>query len=508
MFKNEGTGLTKNLDRINGATQKYRLMIENLAHYLQLWGHRSFRPLQLPVIEAVLRGESGMVVFPTGGGKSLCYQVPAVAWAAEAQAEAGDEVGLSSLAVNAPLVVVVSPLIALMQDQVEALREKKIDAFYINSSLTQEDREQRYRWLKEGKGVMVYVTPERFRKAEFVEALKSRKIKLMAVDEAHCISQWGHDFRPDYSKLGEIRALLGEPPTLALTATATKTVREDIQKQLRLPTENLWQSSIERPNLSVNVHEVVGLDEKVRGIIGLRHHIPGTGIVYVSLISTLQKLSDELSRMKIAHGTYHGDLPAHIRKKSLRQFMNGETEMMLATPAFGLGVDKSDIRWIIHAEIPGSIEAYFQEIGRAGRDGKPSECHLFYDQDDVSIQSEFIKWGNPDAAFIRRVYHLINDNLLRASQEGVDYLRSQMNFYNKRDYRVESALQILFREGCLEKAPGRLGYKPVEEPVGPEFEENLTKSRLQGQNQKLYDLVQLLQKPREEILPLIYKYFE
>lgn len=475
-------------------------MAADFTQYLKVWGHPSFRPQQLPVIEAVSKGESGLVVFPTGGGKSLCYQVPAVAFA-----EAGDEVGLGSLR---PLVLVISPLIALMQDQVEALREKKIDAFYINSSLTQEEREQRYGWIKSGKGVIVYVTPERFRKPEFVEALKFRNIKLMAVDEAHCISQWGHDFRPDYSKLGEIRALLGEPPTLALTATATKTVKADIQKQLRLPAQNLWQTSIERPNLTVNVHEVVGLDEKVRGIIGLSHHIQGTGIVYVSLISTLQKLSHELDRMNIPHGTYHGDLPAHIRKRSLRQFMNGETQMMLATPAFGLGVDKSDIRWVIHAEIPGSIEAYFQEIGRAGRDGEPSECHLFYDQDDVSIQSEFIKWGNPDAAFIRRVFHLIKDNFLRASQEGVDYLREQMNFYNKRDYRTEAALNILFREGCLEKASNRLGYKPVEEPAGPEFEESLTKSRLQGQSQKLYDLVQLIQKPKEEILPLIYQYFE
>ncbi|MES2966018.1 MAG: RecQ family ATP-dependent DNA helicase, partial [Bdellovibrionota bacterium] len=376
------------------------------------------------MIDALLEGRSSLLLMPTGMGKSLCYQLPSRLFSEE----------------GSGLTLVISPLIALMKDQVDAALSKKLKAAFINSSLNGEERAARYRRLSAGEYELLYVTPERFRIPEFREALAKNRIALLAVDEAHCISSWGHDFRPDYSRLGDIRAALGHPLTLASTATATPQVQTDILGQLSLHDAAVFNSGVARPNLALSVVDVHGLDDKVRAFVGFRHLHPGPAIVYFSLISTLRKFSDEISKLGIAHLTYHGQMHDKDRKRSQEAFLASDDGVILATPAFGLGVDKENVRMVLHAEVPGSVEAYYQEVGRAGRDGAPATCVMLFDDDDVSIQNDFMNWANPDPGFIRAVYNLIERNLVRARQEGFDYLRTQMNFYNRRDFRVETAV--------------------------------------------------------------------
>lgn len=436
-----------------------------------VFGFTSFRGPQGEVVETVLAGRSALLLMPTGMGKSLCYQLPAK--------------------LLPGLTLVVSPLIALMKDQVDAALKRGFRCAYINSSLDARERENRYRKLARGEYELLYVTPERFRKEEFRGALKQNAISLLAIDEAHCISAWGHDFRPDYSRLGEIRESLGQPPTLALTATATPDVRIDILKQLGLDREphTIFDVGLERPNLAIEVHEVHGFDEKIRGIVGLRHLYPGSAIVYVSLVQTLREMSEQLGRLGIKHLTYHGQLQDRERRASQDEFLASHDALMLATPAFGLGVDKPDVRWIGHAEIPGSIEAYYQEIGRAGRDGQPAAAALFFDPDDLAIQMDFIKWANPEPSFIRSVYNLISRNLSRARAEGFDYLRTQMNFYNRRDFRIETAVNLLERYGSLESARSPRDWAPSAEPEGEYLDESLYKERIAGQSRKLHEML-------------------
>ncbi len=453
----------------------------------QNFPYTNFRGEQEQIISRVWSGESLLALMPTGLGKSLCFQF-------FAKARPG-------------LVLVISPLIALMQDQVSKAQQLGIRASFLSSLLGKEERELRQKKLAEGNYQLFYVTPERFRKSEFLTALKGLSIQLLAVDEAHCISQWGHDFRPDYSRVGEFREQLGNPVTLALTATATPEVQKDILQKLRMPEISVVAGGIERPNLVLNVHDVYGLDEKIRGLVGLRHQIQGTCLVYVALIQTLKKISSALRSLGIEHLVYHGDLPPPDRRRNQTLFLEQQSPLMIATPAFGLGIDKSNVRLLIHAETPSSIESYFQEVGRAGRDGQDSFCHLFYDSDDVSIQMEFLKWSHPEESFIRQIYHLTADKRAQLDQGGFDFLREQMNFRNRRDFRSEAAVNILERWGCLEKADLPFPYQCVHEPTDEQFATENSEAVLRAQNTKLLKMIQWVTLDQECVLVEIYNYF-
>lgn len=455
------------------------------------WQIKSFRSPQQEVINHVSEGASALMIMPTGGGKSLCYQ-----WVAAASSDR--------------FVVVVSPLIALMADQQDKARELGIDAIYINSSLSKEEREKRVQKVRKGKCQLVFVTPERFRKQEFVEAVKQRAITLLAIDEAHCISQWGQDFRPEYSRLGEIRQELGYPPVLALTATATPEVQQDIIVQLQREGEDfpVFKAPIFRPNLNLKVHDPYGREEKIRSLVGLRHIVPGPGIIYFSLISELEKVSQELSKLGLDHMIYHGQMSPKLRNKNQRQFIKSESDWILATPAFGLGVDKPNVRLVVHCEIPASLEAYYQEIGRAGRDGLESEIHLLFDEDDISIQMDFIKWATPDESFVRMVYQTINKNRDRILSQGIEFIREQMHFYHKRDFRVETSLNLLERWGCVSINPQNSREINVVNDLPDDLLELMrAEERKKNLTQKLYHMVQWAHLSSGCRMQYIYDYF-
>jgi ATP-dependent DNA helicase RecQ len=280
-------------------------------------------------------------------------------------------------------------------------------------------------------------------------------VQLLAVDEAHCISEWGHDFRPDYSRLNEFRTRLGNPTTMALTATATAEVQADIVRQLGLRRDEMamFHDGIDRPNLRLLVQEAWGDDDKLKQIVEVCDRFSstsGSGIVYFTLIRTLERFSDLLRQQRIPHVCYHGDLDRQQRRRIQNEFMRGESPLVLATPAFGMGIDKEDIRFVIHAEIPGSMEAWYQEIGRAGRDGLPSDCVLLYDESDLSTQMEFIRWSNPDTEFYERVYDLLEHQKEQIDAFGLEWMREKLHARQKHDRRLESALAMLERYGSIE----------------------------------------------------------
>ena len=415
------------------------------------FGFADFRSTQRQIIDRTLAGGNSLVIMPTGGGKSLCFQIPALVYA-HAFADSG-----STVRERAPLTLVLSPLIALMKDQVDALQAKGIEATFINSSLDRQERNRRIQQIADGMHSMLYVTPERFRKEEFVAVLRERDIRLLAVDEAHCISEWGHDFRPDYTRVGEFRRELGNPTTIALTATATPDVQIDILRQLGIESFGesleqcqLFHEGIQRPNLSLQVREVWGLDEKITLVVEtLKRLGNNSGIVYFTLIRTLEEMSDRLHQLGIDHVCYHGDLARNDRRRVQDGFMRDRSPLVLATNAFGMGIDKEDIRFVLHAEIPGSMESYYQEIGRAGRDGLPSECTLMYDQRDLNTQVEFMRWSNPDADFYERTYDLLLHDEESVRAFGMEWLRERLCDRHKRDRRLETVLAMLQRYGVI-----------------------------------------------------------
>ncbi len=484
------------------------------------FGHREFRGVQRQVVERVLAGRHCLVVMPTGAGKSLCYQLPAIILDESSRNGA-------SAASKPSLTLVISPLISLMKDQVDALSAKGLSATFVNSSLDRQQRLDRYQRLRDGEFAILYVTPERFRKSEFRDVLGHRTVVLLAVDEAHCISQWGHDFRPDYTCLGEFRESLGSPTTIALTATATGEVQRDIVASLGLGSVSLESNSdcqlfhtgIARPNLELEVETVWGDDEKLAKIRSeverWSQNATNNGIVYFTLIRTLERFSDLLRKLRIPHLVYHGDLPRKMRRRAQEEFIEGADVLVLATNAFGMGVDKPDIRYVMHAEVPNSIESYYQEIGRAGRDGLPSRCVLMYDQEDLMTQMEFIRWSNPDADFYQRTYDLITDNMDSVRAFGYSWLLEKLCHKQRHDRRLDTVLSMFERYGVLDndEQPIECGEdsdwsklelsKPLPDPL---LDRALLADKLARDQKKLLAMVQYVQ--AEDRVQFLEEYFK
>jgi ATP-dependent DNA helicase RecQ len=400
------------------------------------FGHGGFLEGQDRVIEQITSGRDGLVVMPTGGGKSLCYQLPALCFEG--------------------VTLVVSPLIALMKDQVDALVSKGIPATLINSTVAWEDQKERLDGMRSGRYKLVYVAPERFRAESFLSALKGVEVSLFAVDEAHCLSQWGHDFRPDYMRLGKALDKIGRPQCVALTATATPVVRTDILEVLKLREPFEVVSGFARPNLSLGITAVEKKQQKydrIREIITANK----TGIVYCATRKKVEEVAETLAAWRIKAIAYHGGMSDVERENAQNIFLQRKADVAVATNAFGMGIDRSDVRFVIHFEVPGSVEAYYQEAGRAGRDGEAATCELLFNYADTRTQEFFIEGANPGAHTIREVYQY----LLNSADKDYEIHRTIEDITEgagvKNSMSVSSALAALGRAGYIERfdIPGK-----------------------------------------------------
>ncbi len=349
--------------------------------------YSTFRSGQKEIIDSVLAGKDTVGIMPTGSGKSLCYQIPAV--------------------MLPGITLIISPLIALMKDQVDALTHLEIPAAFLNSSLSPAQLEERMLNLRSNQYKMLYVAPERFRAASFINIIKQQTVSLLAVDEAHCISQWGHDFRPSYMKIKDIVHQVGRPPVVALTATATKTVQQDIVKQLQLDKPQVIVKGFDRPNLKFFAVELENESQKDRELVRILKSINGTGIVYTTTQKAVFKVCDLLNENHLPAAGYHGGMDRKQRIEAQDSWLAGRHPIIVATNAFGMGIDKPDVRFVVHYNLPGSVEAYYQEAGRAGRDYKTSYCMLFYSYKDRIIQEYLIENNFPPEHILQDIYEFL-----------------------------------------------------------------------------------------------------
>ena len=397
-----------------------------------VFGFDSLRTGQDAVVNAIMAGRDALAIMPTGGGKSLCYQLPALC--------------------REGLTVVVSPLIALMKDQVDALQARGVPAAAVNSSLGADEYRQVMSALRSGELRIIYVAPERFGQEGFMNLLRSLQVGLLAIDEAHCLSQWGHDFRPDYLRLGHVRHELGCPQTVALTATATDAVRQDILNTLQLNEPAVIISGFGRDNLDFAITHCENRQakfERIRQVIAKWRK----GIIYCSTRKNVMTVFEQISGTGSNAVAYHAGMTDEEREFSQNAFISGRADVVVATNAFGMGIDRSDVRFVLHFEIPGSVEAYYQEAGRAGRDGELSACELLFNHADLKTQEFFFEGSNPSVQTIRSVYNLLRS---RCNKDGelqltVDQMAAELG-KDVNPMAVGTALSALIHAGAISRS--------------------------------------------------------
>ena len=396
------------------------------------WGYDAFRPLQQDIIDSVLAGCDTLGLMPTGGGKSITFQVPTMA--------------MDGMA------IVVTPIISLMKDQVDRLRSLHIKATYLYAGLTRAEVNRTYEKCLYGNCKFLYVSPERLQSQSFMERLRQMKVSLIVVDEAHCISQWGYDFRPSFLRIAQVRKLFRSVPVLALTATATPVVVEDIQRCLAFRQPNVFSMSFARSNLSYVVRPT---EEKVTELIHILRSVPGTAIVYVRSRQRTKQISDELNRAGIHADYYHAGLYVEDKEDKQNKWTSNECRVMVATNAFGMGIDKPDVRLVVHVDIPNSLEEYYQEAGRAGRDGKRSYAVLLVKHTDQRTLRRHVTEAFPDKDFIRSVYERVGNFLGVSLGEGFQQMYD-FNFnlfcrtFDLPVLPTHNALKILTQAGYIE----------------------------------------------------------
>ena len=403
-----------------------------------LWdtfGYPDFRPPQIRAVEAVISGRDSLLVLPTGGGKSLCYQVPAL--------------------IREGLTVVISPLISLMKDQVDALQRRGVSAAFINSTLSVGEVADRMARARDGSLKMLYLAPERLEAGRTLQRLVDIGVALLAVDEAHCISQWGHDFRPSYRRIGLIRERLGTPQTVALTATATPDVRQDIVRQLALRHAEVVVAGFDRINLTYYVQPARTQHDKDQTAITLLRAADGPAIVYAPTRKAVERVTAVLVRGRIRAVAYHAGLDDALRQRAQDAFMQERARVIVATSAFGMGIDKPDVRLVVHHAMPGSLEAYYQEAGRAGRDGRQSVCVLVYAYSDRFTHEFFLENTHPDRSTVERAWKLLRSQADRDGYAALsieEIARRLPKSHGER--KVGAALRALIAAGaCVMEAP-------------------------------------------------------
>lgn len=406
-------------------------MPDPLAILTQYWGYPAFRPLQETIIQSALQGEDCLALLPTGGGKSICYQVPALC--------------------QDGLCLVVSPLIALMKDQVSQLRQRNIPAAAIYAGMSRREVDIVFENACNGAYKLLYMSPERLQTDLARERIKRMQVNLIAVDEAHCVSQWGYDFRPPYLEIATFRQQLPGVPVLALTATATPEVTVDIQDKLGFQSPKIHQQSFARPNLSYSVLYENNKQEKLLDIL---KNVPGSGLIYLSSRGETKKTADFLRKQGIRADFYHAGLNMETRSKKQSDWMLGKTRIMACTNAFGMGIDKPDVRLVVHLALPDSLEAYFQEAGRAGRDGKKSYAVLLFAAGDADKLRYNLKRNYPDTDLIRKIYQALGSytQLATGAGAGASFPLDFLHFcqtYGLEQGPAHAALRLLEQDGWL-----------------------------------------------------------
>ncbi|HMW75939.1 MAG TPA: ATP-dependent DNA helicase RecQ, partial [Saprospiraceae bacterium] len=395
------------------------------------WHYDSFRPLQQEIVDCILAGKDAIALLPTGGGKSVCFQVPAL--------------------MMEGVCIVVSPLIALMKDQVDQLKRRNIKAEAVYSGMHFRDIERIMDNVILGDTKLLYISPERLVSVKAMDKIMQMKVSFIAVDEAHCVSQWGHDFRPTYLHIKSLRELFADVPILAVTATATRDVVKDIQIQLALRLPQIFRSGFSRENLS---YSVIREEGKLHRLLQLLNNVPGTALIYVRNRKLTKETAIFLQQKGISADHYHAGLEAEERFRKQEDWIKNKIRVMVCTNAFGMGIDKPDVRLVVHLDVPDTLEAYFQEAGRAGRDGKKSWAIILYNESDVKALERSFELSFPEIEVIKRIYQALGSYLQLATGAGAgvsfdfDLLVFSKNF-GFEPATVSSTLKILERSGVL-----------------------------------------------------------